>query len=105
MPAKRKKSGPFITGIDAGTSKISVVVAEMTDEGIDILSITSSPSAGMRKGVVVNVDSASSAIRDALAAARQQSGVSIREALVSISGSHIHWELFDLGQREKCVTD
>jgi len=89
MPAKRKKSGPFITGIDAGTSKISVVVAEMTDEGIDILSITSSPSAGMRKGVVVNVDSASSAIRDALAAARQQSGVSIREALVSISGSHI----------------
>ena len=61
----------------------------MTDEGIDILSITSSPSAGMRKGVVINVDSASSAIRDAVAAARQQSGVSIREALVSISGSHI----------------
>ncbi len=89
MSAKRKKSGPFITGIDAGTSKICVVVAEMIDEGIDILSITSSPSAGMRKGVVVNVDSASAAIRDALAAARQQSGVSIREALVSISGSHI----------------
>src|SRR5664280_2091008 len=58
MPAKRKKNGPFITGIDAGTSKICVVVAEMIDEGIDILSITSSPSAGMRKGVVVNVDSA-----------------------------------------------
>ena len=89
MSVKRKKSGPFITGVDIGTSKICVVVAEVTDEGIDILSITSSPSAGLRKGLVVNVDLVSSAIRDALVAARQQSGVSIREALVSISGNHI----------------
>lgn len=89
MSAKGKKSSPFITGLDVGTSKICVVVAEMTDEGIDVLSITSSPSAGLRKGVVVNVDSASSSIRDALASARQQSGVAIREALVSISGNHV----------------
>lgn len=90
MPVrKRKKSGSFITGVDVGTSKICIVVAEMTDEGIDVLSITSSPSGGLRKGIVVNVESASAAIRDALAAAREQSGVSVREALVSISGNHI----------------
>ena len=89
MSAKRKKSGPFITGVDVGTSKICTVVAETTSEGIDILSITSTPTVGLRKGVVVNVDAVSSAIRDALVAARQQSGVAIREALVSISGSHI----------------
>ncbi|HMK61636.1 MAG TPA: cell division protein FtsA [Dissulfurispiraceae bacterium] len=89
MSAKRRASGPFITGIDVGTSKICVVVAEAIDDGIEILSISSTPSAGLRKGVVINTDSASAAIRDALAAARQQSGVSIREALVSISGNHI----------------
>ena len=36
MSVKRKKSGPFITGVDIGTSKICVVVAEVTDEGIAI---------------------------------------------------------------------
>ena len=86
---KRKKSGPFITAVDLGTSKICVVIAEMTDDGVDILSVTSSPSAGLRKGVVVDIESAAAAIREALAAARSQSGVSTREALVSISGNHI----------------
>ncbi len=86
---RRKKAGPFITGVDLGTSKICVVVAEMTGDGIDILSITSSPSAGLRKGVVVDVEAATTAIRDAMVAAREQSGVSTREALVSISGNHI----------------
>jgi len=89
MSAKKRKSGPFITGMDIGTSKICIVVAETTDDGIDILSISSTPSAGLRKGVVISTDSASAAIRDALATARQQSGVSIREALVSISGNHV----------------
>ena len=86
---QRRKAGPFITGVDVGTSKICVVVAEMTGDGIDILSITSSPSAGLRKGVVVNVEAATAAIRDAMVAAQEQSGVSTREAVVSISGSHI----------------
>ena len=90
---KRKNAGPFITAVDLGTSKICVVVAEMTDDGVDILSITSSPSAGLRKGVVVDIESAAAAIRDALVAARGQSGVSTREALVSISGNHIQVNL------------
>ncbi len=94
MPVKkRKKSGPFITGVDIGTSKICIVVAELSDDGIDILSITSSPSAGLRKGVVADADAATAAIRDALGAAREQSGVSIREALISISGNHIQGSL------------
>jgi cell division protein FtsA len=86
---KRKKTGPFITGVDLGTSKICIVIAELTDDGIDILSVSSSPSSGLRKGIVVNTESAAAAIRDALATAREQSGLSTREALVSISGNHI----------------
>ncbi len=86
---KKKKGGTFITGVDIGTSRICVVVAEMTDDGIDVLSITSTPSAGMRKGVVVNMEEASVAIREALSAAREESGVAVREAILSLSGSHI----------------
>ena len=86
---KKKKGGMFITGVDVGTSKICIVVAEMTEDGIDVLSITSSPSAGMRKGVVVNMEEASVAIREALSVAREESGVAVREAILSLSGSHL----------------
>ncbi|HTZ18851.1 MAG TPA: cell division protein FtsA, partial [Dissulfurispiraceae bacterium] len=54
-----------------------------------ILSVSSSPSDGFRKGIVINTESAAAAIRTALSAAREQSGTAIREALVSISGNHI----------------
>jgi cell division protein FtsA len=86
---KKKKGGTFIAGVDIGTSKICVVVAEMTDEGIDVLSLTSNPSAGIRKGVVVNMDEATGAIRKAMVSAREESGVPVREAIVSLSGGNI----------------
>jgi cell division protein FtsA len=86
---KKRKGGAFVTGIDIGCSKICVVVAEVSGNGLDVLSITSSPSAGLRKGIVVNVDEASRAIRAALSAACDESGVAIREAVLSLSGSHI----------------
>jgi cell division protein FtsA len=90
MSAKRKKKGgTFVTGVDIGTAKICVVVAEITDEGIDVLSITSTPSAGLKKGIVVNMEEASAAIRKALKTACEESGVAVREAVLSLSGSHI----------------
>jgi cell division protein FtsA len=90
MSAKKKKrGGTFITGVDIGTSKICVAVAEVTDEGIDLLSLTSSPSDGMRKGVVSDMEAATAAIRKALIMARDESGVAVREAILSLSGGHI----------------
>jgi cell division protein FtsA len=86
---KRRKNGTFLTGADIGTAKICIVTAEMSDSGMDVLSITSTPSAGIRKGVVVNMDEATAAIRAALAAACEDSGVAVREAILSLSGSHI----------------
>jgi|WetSurMetagenome_2_1015567.scaffolds.fasta_scaffold00069_36 cell division protein FtsA len=86
---KKRRGGAFVAGIDIGVSKICVVVAEISGNGLDVLSITSSPSAGLRKGIVVNVEEATAAIRAALAAACEESGVAIREAVLSLSGSHI----------------
>jgi cell division protein FtsA len=86
---RKKKGGAFITGVDIGTSKICVAVTEITDDGIDVLSLSSAPSGGIRKGVVANVDEATVAIRRAMASAREESGIPVREAIVSISGMHI----------------
>jgi len=90
---KRRRGGAFVTGVDIGASKICVVVAELSGNGLDVLSITSSPSAGFRKGMVVNVDETSAAIRAALAAACEESGVAVREAVLSLSGSSIETRL------------
>ena len=46
----------LIVGLDIGTTKICAVVGERSDTGIDIIGIGTSPSKGLRKGVVVNID-------------------------------------------------
>jgi cell division protein FtsA len=90
---KRRRGGAFVTGVDIGGSKICVVVAEISGNGLDVLSITSSPSAGFRKGIVINVEDASAAIRAALSSACEESGVAIREAVLGLSGSGIETKL------------
>ena len=47
----------LVVGLDIGTTKICVVVAEVSDGNVNIIGIGSHPSVGLRKGVVVNIDS------------------------------------------------
>ena len=67
------KKGHVIVGLDLGTTKTCAIVAEVTDTGIDILGIGSHPSEGMRKGVVVNIESTVDAIRKAVEEAEHMS--------------------------------
>ncbi len=76
-------------GLDAGTTKICVVVAEIGPRGPRILGTGVSPSAGMKKGVVINMDAAVESIKKALKEAGSSSGIRIRSGSVAISGSHI----------------
>src|SRR3989304_5189978 len=81
---------PLLTAIDVGTTKVCALVAEMVDEtDFEILGVGLEPARGMRKGVVVNVDEAGAAIREAVAKAERTSGMEIGQALVSLAGSHI----------------
>lgn len=81
---------PLLTAIDVGTTKVCALVAEMVDENdFEILGVGLEPARGMRKGVVVNVDEAGAAIREAVAKAERTSGMEIGQALVSLAGSHI----------------
>ena len=78
-----------IVGLDIGTTKTCAIVGEVTEQGINIVGIGSHPSGGLRKGVVVNIDSTVEAIRQAIEEAEHMSGCEIRSAYVGVAGGHI----------------
>jgi cell division protein FtsA len=79
----------MIVGLDIGTTKTCAVVGEVTDSGIDIIGIGTHPSQGLRKGVVVNIDSTVESIKNAIEEAELMSGTEIGSVFAGIAGSHI----------------
>ena len=62
MSARRDN---LIVGLDIGTTKICAIVGNLTEEGIEIVGIGTSPSSGLRKGVVINIESTVASIKKA----------------------------------------
>jgi cell division protein FtsA len=83
------KKENVIVGLDIGTTKTCVVVAELRETGIEILGVGTHPSEGLRKGVVVNIESTVESIKGALEKAEQSAGLEISSVYVGIAGSHI----------------
>ncbi|MCU0581666.1 MAG: cell division protein FtsA [Syntrophales bacterium] len=83
------KKTNLIAGLDIGTTKTSVLVCEVTDNGIDIIGIGTTPSDGLRKGVVVNIENTVDSIKGAVDEAEHMSGCAIRSVYVGVSGGHI----------------
>lgn len=83
------KKGNLIVGLDVGTTKVCVVVGEITDDGVDIIGIGQHPSKGLRKGVIVNIDATIEAIRRAVEEAELMAGCDILSVYASVSGSHV----------------
>lgn len=79
----------LIVGLDLGTTKVCVVVGEVTPEGIDIVGVGTTPSMGMRGGVVVNIDQTVNAIRKAVSEAERMAGCQISSVYASVGGTHI----------------
>jgi len=80
----------MIVGLDIGTSKVVAVVGEVDAEGaIEIVGIGSHPSKGMKKGVVVDIESTVTAIQRAVEEAELMAGCQIHSVYVGIAGSHI----------------
>jgi cell division protein FtsA len=79
----------LLVGLDIGTTKICAVVGESTAEGVDIVGIGMSPSTGLRKGVVVNIEQTVQSIKKALEEAELMAGCEIRNVYAGIAGSHI----------------
>ena len=85
-----KKQDNVIVGLDLGTTKVCAIVGEVKESGqVDIIGIGISPSHGLKKGVVVNIDSTVESIKKAVQEAELMAGIEINAVFVGISGSHI----------------
>ena len=83
-------AGSMIVGLDIGTSKVVAIVGATTEEGdIEIVGIGSHPSRGMKKGVVVNIESTVQSIQRAVEEAELMAGCEIHSVYAGIAGSHI----------------
>jgi len=89
MNSKMAKRENIVVGLDVGTTKTCAIVGEITSAGIDIIGIGTYPSSGLRKGVVVNIDSTVDSIKRAVEEAELMSGCEIRSVYIGIAGSHI----------------
>jgi len=79
----------IVVGLDIGTTKICAVVGEVTDKDINIIGIGTHPSIGLRKGVVVNIESTVDSIKKAVEEAELMAGCEISSVYAGIAGGHI----------------
>ena len=86
----KSETKDLIVGLDVGTSKVVVAVAEvLPDGGFQVIGLGQAPSEGLRKGVVVNIEATVQAIRRAVEEAELMAGAKITEVYTGIAGSHI----------------
>jgi cell division protein FtsA len=79
----------IVVGLDIGTTKICAVVGEVSNDDISIIGIGTSPSIGLRKGVVVNIESTVDSIKKAVEEAELMAGCEISSVYAGIAGGHI----------------
>ena len=85
----KKNKNSLIVGLDIGTSKVCAVVGEMTERGMEIIGVGSHPSQGLRKGVVINIESTVNSIKKAVEEAELMAGCEINSVFTGIAGGHI----------------
>jgi cell division protein FtsA len=83
------KKDKYLVGLDIGSTKTSVLIAEVDGELIKFLALGAAESKGLRKGLIVNLDSTVSSIRRAVEEAEGVANVPVEEALIGVAGSHV----------------
>jgi cell division protein FtsA len=90
MTMSKKIERNLIVGLDIGTSKVVCLVGEIkADNSIEIIGIGSHPSRGLKKGVVVNIESTVKSIQRAVEEAELMAGCEIHSVYAGIAGSHV----------------
>ncbi len=84
-----EKNNNIFVGLDIGTTKVCAIVAEAKNDSLEIIGVGTSGSAGLKNGVVVNIENTVESITKAVEDAELMAGYQIQEALVGIAGSHI----------------
>lgn len=84
------RRGEMVCGLDIGTTKICAIIGEPGEDGqLDIVGIGTHPSKGLRKGVVVNIESTVESAKGAVEEAELMAGVDVESVYVGIAGGHI----------------
>lgn len=82
----------FFTGLDIGTSSVKVLVAEYIEGEMNVIGVSNVKSAGVKDGIIVNIDVAASAIKTAIAQAEEKSGVRIDKVNVGLPANLLQIE-------------
>ena len=86
----RRSDRNLLVGLDIGTSKVVAIVGEVVPDGsIEVIGIGSHPSRGLKKGVVVNIESTVQSIQRAIEEAELMAGCEIHSVYTGIAGSHV----------------
>jgi cell division protein FtsA len=106
----RRNDKSLLVGLDIGTSKIAALVGELKDDDqIEIIGIGTHPSRGLKKGVVVDIESTVQSIQRAVEEAELMAGCEIHSVHAGIAGSHIRslnsHGITAIKEREVCQAD
>src|SRR5680860_868419 len=86
----KKFEKDLMVGLDIGTSKVVAIVGELTVDGnVEVIGIGSHPSRGLKKGVVVNIESTVQSIQRAVEEAELMAGCQVHSVYAGIAGSHV----------------
>jgi cell division protein FtsA len=83
------KKDKYLVGLDIGSTKTCVLLAEMESEQVRFLALGAAESKGLRKGLIVNLDSTVSSIRRAVEEAEGVANVPVESAVIGVAGSHV----------------
>lgn len=99
--------GEVICGLDIGTTKVAAIIGEVTATGVEILGVGTSPSEGLRNGVVVNIEATTNSIAQAVQEAEQMAAAEVQSVYVGIAGGHIRGfnSLGQVSMRSREVTE
>jgi cell division protein FtsA len=83
------RHSPILAAVDLGTHKIAVLLCEIASSGLQVVGFGQAASRGVRRGVIVNIESAADAFREALDQAQKVAGREVEFLFASVSGAHI----------------
>ncbi len=83
------KKDKYIVGLDIGSTKTCALLAEMENDELRFLALGAAESKGLRKGLIVNLDSTVSSIRRAVEEAEGVANVPVESAIIGVAGSHV----------------
>lgn len=90
-PVVHMQHSKIICGIDIGTSKVTTIVGQFfeVEDRFNVIAVSSTPSAGFRKGQIINLDQATQTITQSIESAERMAGFQLKSAHISISAPHI----------------